>query len=908
MDEPVPTESSQTDAIWSAYLRILIDLVSENDTRFAKYCAENPEAAAELRRARTAFDTLRKTIEDEAHPEDAKHGRKGSKSKHHTDIDPDLDFEPPVRYAIRTEIGRGGMGVVLRAWDRKLRRDLAMKVILGTDFGSGSLDEKSGANTGVLQRFLDEAQVTSQLDHPGIVPVHEMGLDGKGRAFFTMKLVKGRDLKTIFDLTFEGKEDWNETRVLGIILKTCEAVAYAHSKGVIHRDLKPGNIMIGKFGETYVMDWGLAKVLSKGDSTKKEKTESTELLSQRTDTEARVRRDPNAALLTMDGEAVGTPTYMSPEQAMGAVEQMGPASDVFSMGSILYHLLVKQPPYFDPLLTPSPFAILRAVIKGPPRPLVEINPNIPGELIAICEKAMKRPPEERYPDMLAMAEDLRAYLEGKVVSAYEAGAWAELKKWVKRNKTIAAATSGAFVIAVVSTILVFAVQAHAKSAVEAKNEELTQSLDALIIPVYTNEAANLWPARPEKADAMKAWIDKSEKLATRLPHYRERLNAALANHEKNNVLAALVFELDQFAVPDSRQGLLANMKRRLFDAESIRARSIETHEAEWKAAIDSIRNIKDSPKYKGLEIAAQIGLVPIGKDPKSGLWEFADIQSGDIPKRHADGTLIFTENSSIVFVLIPGGSFMMGSKPPTEAEPAGSPNVDPVAEADQQPVHSVTLKPFFVSKYEMTQGQWLKFTGRNPSAHRPGGAVGGDGHPIDLRSPVEDVTWNDCARVMFQLSHALPTEAQWEYAARAGTQSLWWTGNNKESLVGAANLFDKTAGKSGSAEGSVEAWLEDGYQLHSPVGSFAANAFGLHDVHGNVYEWCRDGYKASYDSPISETGDGEHLVTDFTDHVLRGGSFVQPAHDARSAFRNNRRADFHDRNAGLRPCRVVEGL
>jgi serine/threonine protein kinase len=155
------------------------------------------------------------------------------------------------RYVLGPEVARGGMGQILRVRDTDVRRHLAMKVMLGDP----PADEGK-----LLARFLAEAQVTGQLEHPGIVPVHDLGVDETGRLYFTMQLVRGRDLSTIFELVNEGREGWTQTRAIGVLLKACEALGYAHSKGVTHRDLKPGNIMVGRFGEVYVMDWGLAKV------------------------------------------------------------------------------------------------------------------------------------------------------------------------------------------------------------------------------------------------------------------------------------------------------------------------------------------------------------------------------------------------------------------------------------------------------------------------------------------------------------------------------------------------------------------------------------------------------------------------------------------------------------------------
>ncbi|MFT4543203.1 MAG: hypothetical protein ACI835_005672, partial [Planctomycetota bacterium] len=148
------------------------------------------------------------------------------------------------RYQVLGEFARGGMGAILRVWDRDLRRTLAMKVVLNKR--QQSAGSEVAAYESKLGRFLEEAQVTGQLDHPGIVPVHELGIGEDGRVFFTMKLVKGRDLKEIFDLLSEGTEAWTQARALGVVSKVCDAMSYAHSKGVIHRDLKPANIMVGR--------------------------------------------------------------------------------------------------------------------------------------------------------------------------------------------------------------------------------------------------------------------------------------------------------------------------------------------------------------------------------------------------------------------------------------------------------------------------------------------------------------------------------------------------------------------------------------------------------------------------------------------------------------------------------------
>jgi serine/threonine protein kinase len=243
------------------------------------------------------------------------------------------------RYRIEGEVARGGMGAILKVWDDDLRRRLAMKVAL--DAGEAREADPAISATippKLVARFLEEAQVTGQLDHPGIVPVHEIGFDPEGRLYFTMKLVEGRDLKQIFELVFAGREGWSVTRAVGVIHKACEALAYAHKKGVIHRDLKPANVMVGSFGEVFVMDWGLARVLGRkdahalrpagqgsGGAPATSKAESWHVHTERSDLSESA---PGSALLTAEGDVLGTAAYMPPEQARGDIESLTAQSDV----------------------------------------------------------------------------------------------------------------------------------------------------------------------------------------------------------------------------------------------------------------------------------------------------------------------------------------------------------------------------------------------------------------------------------------------------------------------------------------------------------------------------------------------------------------------------------------------------
>jgi serine/threonine protein kinase len=333
------------------------------------------------------------------------------------------------KYLSEGIIGRGGMGAVYRVVDTDLKRSLAMKVLLASD----EPDRGRKLDPLVLARFLDEAQVTGQLDHPGIVPLHEVGIDGQGRIYFTMRLVRGHHLGEVFAMAREGKEGWTPERCVGALVKVCEAMAYAHSKGVVHRDLKPQNVMAGRFGEVYVMDWGLAKVRGRTDrATAKDESHANSMSL------VQVGKLRESGVMTMAGSVFGTPCYMAPEQARGEVERVDAASDVYSLGAMLYHLLCGEAPYLADGARLPAATVLQCVLGGPPPKILAIAKDAPRDLAAICEKAMAREPQQRYGDMLALADDLRAWLAGRPVAARPLSAVARGARFCRRYPLVAA--------------------------------------------------------------------------------------------------------------------------------------------------------------------------------------------------------------------------------------------------------------------------------------------------------------------------------------------------------------------------------------------------------------------------------------------------------------------------------------
>ncbi|MGK0483426.1 MAG: tRNA A-37 threonylcarbamoyl transferase component Bud32 [Planctomycetota bacterium] len=479
------------------------------------------------------------------------------------------------RYKIVGEFARGGMGAILRVWDRDLRRTLAMKVVLGQ--GEPQQGDTPPVDERTLGRFVDEAQITGQLDHPGIVPVHEIGIDKDGQVFFTMRLVQGIDLRKVFEQLREGEADWTQTRVLGVILKVCEAMAYAHSKGVIHRDLKPANIMVGRFGEVYVMDWGLAYIRGTSDSKDVRIQPPDASLISRVLTDRREGLPADSPLLTMDGDVVGTPAYMSPEQACGDTAAMGAESDVYSLGAVLYELLVGHMPYVPPNAKINAYALWALMQIEPPPPAAKLAPKAPEELVAICEKAMARERGERYQDMGAMADDLRAFVEGRVVGAHRTGAVIEFKKWVARNRGLAMASLAAMVIAVAGLSVTLYVLSRGKAELMEQNGVLEL-------------------ARQEAADHLAVALIETRKAE------REREHAQVARSLRLVDIAQR--KNDEH---DHGTALLLALEAAPLDLDDADRRIVQEVHGELFSALDGLREVRGYQHDAGQSIGVRVG-------------------------------------------------------------------------------------------------------------------------------------------------------------------------------------------------------------------------------------------------------------------------------------------------------------
>ncbi len=859
---------------------------------------------------------------------------------------------PSRRYEIECELAHGGMGVVYRAWDRDLRRVVAMKVLrderLRVDRADPRLRDRA------LARFIDEAQITGQLDHPGIVPVHEIGLDAEGRVFFIMPLVRGRELGRLFALAREQREGWSLPRLLAVFVRVCEAVAYAHSKGVVHRDLKPSNVMVGAFGETYVMDWGLARVLDdvRAESERAERalldaaarppaSSAASSFSAATsaargelaapEPRARSERPGGSAYATRQGAVIGTPAYMAPEQAAGQLDRIGPRSDVYAIGAMLYQLLAGTMPYADSTARLTPEALIAARLARAPTPIAQLAPSTPRELIAICAKAMAAAPEQRYASALELAEDLQAFLGQRAVRALDAGPVYLARLALRRNARLAVACG----VGLLATLALLARDSW-KSRVSARelaqranalldlNDQLGQRVDLAQAQALLAEEDRLELREERDLERLRAWsasaasvLERAERRqgsgaevadfaalslwSSRTPPSRASASSASSSRgEPPSTTSPSTSQLAPYAALASAAARVAERVRR------VEARAREDAEA-WETACASIAA---SERYGGLRLAPQWGLAPLQLNPTSGLWEFWVVESGERP-RVADastGRLEPDPASALVLVLVPGGTARLGSASNDLGRNLLFPPRDDGGDrTDNEDERWLELEPFFIGKSEVPQGVWQRVMGANPAHFFDDEMCKYE--PWTSLLPVECVRWSDAREFTGKLGLTLPTEAQWEYSARCGRVEplAFGASDDLASLAGLENLNDQLGGKQAPAHvGLLSSPWCDGFWSMAPVMSLGANTWGLHDMLGNVSEACEDVYsELPFGGDLAGPG-GAAPLAEGRLRVFRGASYFTPRAEAvRVAFRQFDRPSGTNHGRGLRVARPV---
>jgi len=754
-------------------------------------------------------------------------------------------------YELIEPLGRGGMGEVWSASQVSLARRVALKLV-----------DVSGQPS---ERLVREAQAAGRPRADGIVAVHGAGAEGE-LGWIAMELVPGgRTLRDwIRERASEGAHapssaaDYNE--IAELVRDIAEALAAAHAAGVVHLDVKPGNVLLTPEGVPKLTDFGLARLGGHEN----------------------------------ERGIAGTCHYMSPEQARGD-EDIGAASDVFSLGVVLYELLALQRPFEGDTLK----QVQSAILSAEPRDPREFRSHVPLDLVLIAKKAMEKRPERRYTSVLALADDLGRHLAHKPIEARPPSRARAALQWTRRHPVpTAVGAVGLVALVFISALFMqtLATQVELADEVAARKRlSALQDLDDLVA-----KAGTLWPPHPSIEEGARQWIEHAQRLAASLPEHRERLALLRSAPEADLDTRWWITQLEKLvagleALEEPGTGLAGSgvhpdhgwgMERRLAFALEVADSTVSGAGAgeAWRAASE---RIAADAAFAGWTLEPRVGLLPLGPDPHSGREEFWHLALGERPARGADGSLMATGATGLVLVLLPGGAFNMGAQNEDESRP----NHDTASRPDERPLRAVRLSPFFISKFELTQGQWLRATGDNPSyggSLEERGSRAEDGGLAEeprlrLARPVDRISWIEATTVLARFGLALPSEAQWEYAARAGTTGPTWFHAGQDSWRDHANLRSPAA------------------RLTAGVGSFGPNPFGLHDVLGNVWEWCADDYfEDAYARWPGPGRDPVVLVPGADAKVSRGGGYRSPPATTRASLRG---ADPSTNTAAAMGCR-----
>jgi formylglycine-generating enzyme required for sulfatase activity/tRNA A-37 threonylcarbamoyl transferase component Bud32 len=823
------------------------------------------------------------------------------------------------RYQLVREIGRGGEAIVYLAEDPVLKRRVALKVFPRVT-SVGSADRPPA--------FHHEVEVLSRLRHPGICTVHDAGIED-GSAFMAMSYVEGRTLADHGGVL-------GEAEAARIGEEVARILSAAHAVSIVHGDLTPANVLVTPDGRCVVLDFGVARLLGEpGQQTRQRLAGTLPYLAPECLHGAPDRRADVYGVGAVLFEALtGRPPRSAPTRAalIGLVEEEdAPLLRSVSPGAspdfeaVLAKALERDPASRYPTMealaadlaalrrgeaaSARPWGIARRLARGARRrpaavalvvfalaflvvaTIVTVAKNV--ELGRSLDRAAGA--ERRANDALRTAREhlvrFERLADARLVSDLVGRAAAlvpptpaivpALRAWLAEAEALAGRIEGhrAALAELRARGVAPASRPAASPDAAARAEGFQVSRGApselLALEIASLEARQpAVTASPNRKQAEPALVATIETLRSSLPRVDRWSYASETDAWHDETLATLISDLEQFADDDPRLGTMADVASRVDDARKVQE-ALAASETAWIAACRSIADPDACPRYAGLAIRPQMGLVPLRRDPGSGLWEFLHALSGAAPGQSADGALQPGPDSGIVLVLLPGGAARLGARRPATGDPFDGPGLDPEAAPDESPPAEVELSPFFVSKFEMTHQQWVRIRARGVVRKlRP--------EFENLSLPLSGVTWFDAARAVARVGLELPTEAQWEYAARAGTTTPWCTGRDPSSLKEAA-VFSTNGPR--------------------PVGGRRPNGFGLHDVAGNVAEWCRDVYgKARAFTP----GEGAYRPDPAELRAYRGGGFQDDPKGLRSSARF-RSPPAHGLSwSGIRPARRVD--
>ena len=667
------------------------------------------------------------------------------------------------KYQILEKIGAGGMGQVYKAFHASTERIVAIKVILSR----GKIDPA------VVKRFEREVKAAAKLVHSNIITVFDAD-QADGRIFMVMEYIKGDDLGGIL----RKKGQLSVSEVIDYMLQAAKGLKYAHDQGVIHRDIKPGNILVDSSGNVKIVDMGLAKIESNGN-------------------------EEDVSMLTGATSIMGTVDFMSPEQGFSS-KNVDARTDIYSLGATMYFLLTKKVMYSGD----SAFEKLLAHRELPIPSLCILRPDILPELQVVFSKMVAKKVEDRY---ASMAD-------------------------------------------VLSVLLML--------GTETQN---TTNFDRNSIPETMHgdfAFATSVPVNLEKPTRINLNVSTEKSFYSRVSNSRKTiLVAALATL---GLFAVLMLSFFLVSKPASKLGKATHMKEDAVVIENngkLLPRSEVSKNGEIEIKAETVNPAKPDP----VAVMPAVGNLLVAPFTESKAKEVQKALAKSLQKEVEEKEDL-GKGIKLEMVLIPAGKFMMGS-------PASE-----VGRVDNETQHEVTLtKPFYMGKYEVTQEQWEAVMGNNPSA------VKGEKLPFTM------VSWNDCQNFIKKLNaktndeFRLPTEAEWEYACRAGTSTAHSFGD----AITAQDAFYKI-----SIKGSPK-----------QVGSYKQNAFGLSDMHGNVWEWCEDWF-GDYPAGVVINPKGS---TTGVGRVLRGGSFMlTPSNIARSSYRASYAPTSRHYNGGFRLARLAD--
>jgi formylglycine-generating enzyme required for sulfatase activity/tetratricopeptide (TPR) repeat protein/predicted Ser/Thr protein kinase len=829
-------------------------------------------------------------------------------------------------YELLHEIARGGMGVVFKARQASLNRTVAVKMILGGQI----------AGPDDVQRFHTEAEAAAQLDHSGIVPIYEVG-EHEGQHYFSMGFVEGRSLA---QQVAGGPLD--PKTAADIVQAVSEAVQYAHDRGVIHRDLKPGNILLDRHGKPRVTDFGLAK-LSEGGSE-----------------------------LTGTGQILGTPSYMPPEQAAGWMNEVGRHSDIYSLGAILYCLLTGRPPF----QAATAVETFRQVLEHDPVPPRLFNSSVPRDLETICLKCLRKEPAKRYARAAELCADLRRFLAGEPIFARRVGGGERTWKWIKRRPAVAAMIAISLLAVVGSGIAIAVIRSEAAEEEARTLVSAYFRAPAAAVPYvmkdlrpFRRQVIPLLRARLEDSVAdeterfraacaladmgetpLDALLDAVPRLpvaecanllsaleiqkAAAAPELLRRADAATDSEVKARY-AILALHLGDPAAAKAALALRADPihRTRLIHAygrwhgrlaavaELLRGDPDEAFRSGMCAAFGTIP--REELEQGDLEAATSVLQEFFVRAPDGGTHSAAEwaLKQWKAPVPAVEPTSVapagrrwFVNRIGMTMIEIPPGEFAMGSSQVELDELCQAiPFEDyKISFRSSAPQHEVRLtNGFYVGACEVTQQQFQDLMGTDGSYYSPQGE--GKAYVVvrdTSQHPVEHVSWFDAVDfcnalsakeelpayynrqgmaviVLGGIGYRLPTEAEWEYACRAGSTTRWSFGDDKQYLERHAWIRTNSGG------------------IPHPVGGLRPNRYGLHDLYGNSWEWCWD-WHADYPSePVTDPA-GPAIGMEL---ASRGGTFENDWFGANSCYRGRVPASetrAYGRWLGFRVAKTVE--